>query len=84
MSVAYLHNQRERANSISHHGGSTMNHRVIDRNREKGYMRRYRDYFSNTLTYTNTQFHRRFRMRRSLFMRIEETVTAHDNFCERN
>ena len=81
MNAAYLHNQRERENFISYHGGSTMmNHRMIDRNREEGHARLYRDYFSDTPTYTNTQFHRRFRMHRSLFMRIEEAVTSHDNY----
>ena len=71
MGAAYIHNQLERANSISYHGGSTMNHRVIDRNREEGHARP---------TYTDTQFRRRFRMRRSLFMRIEEAVMANDNY----
>ncbi|XP_063944669.1 uncharacterized protein LOC108212054 [Daucus carota subsp. sativus] len=80
MGAAYIYNHRERANSISYHGGSTMNHRVIDRNREEGHARLYRDYFSDTPTYTDTQFRRRFRMRRSLFMRIEEAVTANDNY----
>ena len=80
MGAAYIHNQLERANSISYHGGSTMNHRVIDRNREEGHARLYRDYFSDTPTYTYTQFRRIFRMRRSLFMRIEEAVTSHDNY----
>ncbi|KAL8109185.1 hypothetical protein AgCh_025325 [Apium graveolens] len=79
MSVAYLRHQ-QRANSGSHHGGSTMNHRVIDRNREEGHARLYRDYFSDIPTYTNTQFRRRFRMRRPLFLRIEEAVTTHDNY----
>ncbi|XP_074351568.1 uncharacterized protein LOC141690688 [Apium graveolens] len=80
MSAAYLHYRRQRSNSLSYHGGSTMNHRVLDRNREEGHDRLYRDYFSTTTTYTETQFRRRFRMRRSLFLRIEEAVTAHDNF----
>lgn len=79
MGAAYLHNQRQRANSIPNHGGSTMNHRVIDRNIE-GHARLYRDYFFDTSTYTETQFRRRFRMRRSFLMRIEEVVTVHDNY----
>ncbi|XP_074327018.1 uncharacterized protein LOC141664959 [Apium graveolens] len=85
MSAAYLHHRRQRANSESHHGGSTMNHRVIDRNREEGHARLYRDYFADTPTYTDTQFRRRFRMRRSLFLKIQEAVTMHDNyFTQRN
>ncbi|XP_074328216.1 uncharacterized protein LOC141666117 [Apium graveolens] len=85
MSVAYFHHRRQRANSESHHGGSTMNHRVIDQNREEGHARLYRDYFADTPTYTDTQFRRRFRMRRSLFLKIQEAVTIHDNyFTQRN
>ena len=80
MSATYLHNQRERVNSISYHGGSTMNHRMIDRNREEGHARLYRDYFSNTPSYRDTEFRRKFRMRESFFMRIEKAVTAHDNY----
>ncbi|XP_074356503.1 uncharacterized protein LOC141696232 [Apium graveolens] len=57
-----------------------MNHRMIDRNREEGHARLYRDYFSDAPTYTETHFRRRFRMRRSLFLRIEEAVTTHDNY----
>ena len=50
--AAHLHYRRQRANSISYHGGSIMNHRVIDRNREEGHARLYHDYFSDTPTYT--------------------------------
>ncbi|XP_074340796.1 uncharacterized protein LOC141678368 [Apium graveolens] len=80
MNAAYLHYRRQRLNYVSYHGGSTMNHRVLYRNREEDHDRLYRDYFSTTPTYTETQFRRRFRMRRSLFLRIEEAVTAHDNY----
>ena len=80
IAAIHLHHRRQRANSLSQHGGSIMNHRVIDRNREECHARLYHDYFSNTLTYTETQFCRRFRMRRSLFLRIHEAVTTHDNY----
>ncbi|XP_074355895.1 uncharacterized protein LOC141695556 [Apium graveolens] len=81
MSAAYLHHQQQQgADSSPRHGGSTMNHRVIDRSREEGHARLYRDYFCDTPTYTEAQFRRRFRMRRSLFLRIEEAITAHDNY----
>ncbi|KAL6587400.1 hypothetical protein OROMI_000378 [Orobanche minor] len=79
IAASYLHHQRQIASSISIHGGSTMNHRVINRNRE-GHIRLYQDYFSDTPTYTETQFRRRFRMRRSLFLRIEEAIVAADNY----
>ncbi|XP_074373857.1 uncharacterized protein LOC141714224 [Apium graveolens] len=80
IAAVHLHHRRQRANFVSQHGGSVMNHRVIDRNREEGHGRLYQDYFSDTPTYTETQFRRRFRMRRSLFLRIEEAVVAHDNY----
>nr|XP_017256407.1 PREDICTED: putative nuclease HARBI1 [Daucus carota subsp. sativus] len=80
MGAVHLHRRRQRENRISRHGGSIMNHRVIDRNREDGHNRLYHDYFSDTPTYTETQFRRRFRMRRPLFLRIEEAITAHDTY----
>ena len=80
IAAVHLHHRSQRANSISQHGGSVMNHRVIDQNREEGHGRLYQDYFSDTPTYSETQFRRRFRMRRSLFLRIEEAVAAHDNY----
>ncbi|XP_074377478.1 uncharacterized protein LOC141719001 [Apium graveolens] len=80
MSAAYLHHRQYGVSFIPCHRGSTLNHRVIDRRREEGHARLYRDYFSNTPTYTEAQFCRRFQMRRSLFLRIEEAVKAHDNY----
>ncbi|KAL6552360.1 hypothetical protein OROHE_007724 [Orobanche hederae] len=71
-----LHNE----SSASQHGGSTLNHRVINRNREEGHARLYRDYFSDTPTYPETMFRRRFRMRRPLFLSIEGAITAHDSY----
>lgn len=68
MSVAYLHQRRQRVNSVSRHGGCTINHRVTDGNKKEGHAIQYQDYFSNTPTYMNTQFCRRFRMHRSLFL----------------
>ena len=41
-----LHNE----NSTSQHGGSTLNHHVINRNREEGHAQLYRDYFSDNPT----------------------------------
>ncbi|XP_074356322.1 uncharacterized protein LOC141696028 [Apium graveolens] len=80
VAAVHLHYQRQRVNSIQHHGGSIMNHRVINRNREECNTRLYHDYYSDTPTYTETQFRRRFRMRRSLFLRIEEAVVTHDYY----
>ncbi|XP_010468495.1 PREDICTED: putative nuclease HARBI1 [Camelina sativa] len=42
----------------------------IDRQREEGHERLWNDYFSDNPTYTTKQFRRRFRMNKSLFLRI--------------
>ncbi|KAL9671063.1 hypothetical protein QQ045_008627 [Rhodiola kirilowii] len=59
-------------------GGSTMNRQVINRDREEGNARLYRDYFSENPTYPELIFRRRFRMRRSLFLRIQRELAVHD------
>ncbi|CAM8926970.1 unnamed protein product [Rhodiola kirilowii] len=59
-------------------GGSTMNRQVINRDREEGNARLYRDYFSENPTYPESIFRRRFRMRRSLFLRIQRELAVHD------
>lgn len=78
--AVHLCHRRQRENLIARHDGSIMNHRVIDRNKEEGHNRLYHDYFSNTPTYTETQFCRRFRMHRPLFLRIGEAITTHDTY----
>lgn len=65
---------------ISRHGGSVMNHRVFNRNREEGHARLFQDYFSDKPTYPEASFRRRFRMRRLLFLRIQEAIIVHDNY----
>ena len=55
-------------------GGSTVGRRYIDRDHIQGHRRLYNDYFSLNPVYTDKQFRRRFRMRRSLFLRIVEDV----------
>ncbi|XP_024014249.1 uncharacterized protein LOC112088195 [Eutrema salsugineum] len=42
----------------------------IERNREEGHIRLWNDYFSEDATYPPNLFRRRFRMNKSLFMRI--------------
>jgi hypothetical protein len=42
--------------------------KVIDRSREEGHGRLFRDYFSENPVYTDAQFRRRFRMRRHVFL----------------
>ena len=69
----------KKSSASQQHGNSTLNHYVINRNREEGHARLYRDYFSDNPIYPETLFRRRFRTRRLLFLRIEGAVTAHDS-----
>ena len=47
----------------------------IKRNREEGDLRLWNDYFSDTPTYPKNLFRRRFRMNKSLFMRIVDRLS---------
>ncbi|XP_013665085.2 putative nuclease HARBI1 [Brassica napus] len=48
----------------------------IDRKREEGHNRLWNDYFSDNPTYPEKLFRRRFRMNKSLFLRIVNRLTA--------
>ncbi|XP_062213629.1 uncharacterized protein LOC133914557 [Phragmites australis] len=61
-------------------GGSVPGHQIINRDRQEGHWRLFRDYFSDDSTYGPTFFRRRFRMRRSLFLRIMHAVEHHDDY----
>ncbi|XP_020243162.1 uncharacterized protein LOC109821381 [Asparagus officinalis] len=74
--MTYLSQEAERPKRI----GSVPGHLVINRGREEGNSRLYHDYFSDNPTYGANLFRRRFRMHRSLFLRIVEAVRDHDNF----
>uniref|UniRef100_A0A0D3ACM1 Myb-like domain-containing protein n=1 Tax=Brassica oleracea var. oleracea TaxID=109376 RepID=A0A0D3ACM1_BRAOL len=47
----------------------------IERNREEGHVRLWNDYFSETPTYPENFFRRRFRMNKPLFMRIVDRLS---------
>uniref|UniRef100_A0A0D3ECJ5 DDE Tnp4 domain-containing protein n=1 Tax=Brassica oleracea var. oleracea TaxID=109376 RepID=A0A0D3ECJ5_BRAOL len=47
----------------------------IERNREEGHIRLWNDYFSETPTYPENFFRRRFRMNKPLFMRIVDRLS---------
>ncbi|EHS62875.1 uncharacterized protein PGTG_21248 [Puccinia graminis f. sp. tritici CRL 75-36-700-3] len=61
-------------------GGSTPGRREINRNRLEGHQRLYEDYFSEDAIYPDYLFRRRFRMRRSLFLRIVEDIQEADRY----
>uniref|UniRef100_A0A0D3AQ37 DDE Tnp4 domain-containing protein n=1 Tax=Brassica oleracea var. oleracea TaxID=109376 RepID=A0A0D3AQ37_BRAOL len=48
----------------------------IERNREEGHQKLWNDYFSDTPTYTPKLFRRRFRMNKSLFLRIVHRLST--------
>lgn len=73
-------NQMKNSSNIVRHGGSVFNHRVINRNRALGHQLIYRDYFSDDPSYPDYIFCRRFRMRRSLFLRIQAAIESHDPY----
>uniref|UniRef100_A0A7N2QZ59 No apical meristem-associated C-terminal domain-containing protein n=1 Tax=Quercus lobata TaxID=97700 RepID=A0A7N2QZ59_QUELO len=54
--------------------------RSIKRNHLVGHERLFLDYFAPTPIYPPTLFRRRFRMKRSLFLRIQSQVEAHDSY----
>ncbi|CAK8562180.1 unnamed protein product [Lathyrus sativus] len=54
--------------------------RNIERNREEGHERLFKDYFSETPVYTNEQFRRRYRMHKHVFLRIVEALGQHDEY----
>jgi hypothetical protein len=74
--IAYLSKEDERPKR----SGSVPGHLVINRGREEGNHRLYNDYFSDNPTYGANLFRRRFRMQRSLFLRIVDAVQEHDNY----
>nr|XP_017243885.1 PREDICTED: uncharacterized protein LOC108215812 [Daucus carota subsp. sativus] len=78
---AYAQSSSQRNDrSLVRHRGSVLNHRIIYRNRELGNQLFYRDYFSDHPTYPDYIFRRRFRMRRSLFVRIQSAIESHDPY----
>ena len=60
--------------------GSVPGHRVIYRGREDADHRLWVDYFADNPRYNDAMFRRRFRMSRSLFLRIVNAIESHDNY----
>ena len=52
----------------------------IERNREAGHLRLWNDYFSDTPTYPENFFRRRFRMNKRLFMHIVDRLSNEVHF----
>ena len=73
---------RNNLNNNSTHGGSIPGHIVINRNREAADNNLWNDYFSEHPRYNAEMFRRRYRMSRSLFLRIVEAVKEHDVYFQ--
>ncbi len=63
-------------NGVSVHGKRAN----INRNRTRGFDTLFAQYFAENPTYTEAQFRRRFRMTKSLFLRIVDNVCKVDNY----
>ncbi|KAL4592541.1 hypothetical protein LXL04_005541 [Taraxacum kok-saghyz] len=64
--------------------GPRVQRRYIDRGRADAEQRLFRDYFAENPTYPEYKFRRRFRMRKSLFLKIVGDMEAsHDYFKQR-
>ena len=64
---------------IKRHRGFVQSHRIVNRDRVEGHERLYRDYFAIPCVYEK-KFRRRFRMSRSLFLRIVNEVEQYDPY----
>lgn len=63
------------------HGGSRPGRAAnMERQRDVGHNRLFADYFSATPVFDDNAFRRRYRMRRGLFLRILEAVSARDGY----
>jgi hypothetical protein len=60
--------------------GSILGHNIVNRNRNEVELRLYNDYFAENPKFTETQFQRRFRMSRCLFLRIANALEAHNPY----
>ena len=77
--AALIHNFNE--NAVPQHVGSVVGQApALDRERENGHLRLWKDYFNPVkTTYLASVFRRYFRMSRPLFMRLLEGVRAYDD-----
>ncbi|KAF8388134.1 hypothetical protein HHK36_026800 [Tetracentron sinense] len=81
MTIACMEEERlNKEKQSRRHRGSVQGHRVIWHDRVQGHERLFQHYFAETLVYPPILFRRRFRMQRSLFLRIQYAVEAHDPY----
>jgi hypothetical protein len=64
--------------------GPKRHRRYVNRDREPAHFRLWHDYFDNDCVYPPSYFHRRYRIRRTLFLRIMHKLSeTSPYFCER-
>jgi hypothetical protein len=71
-----------KTNQKKERGGSTPGRTEIYWNRLQGHQQLYNDYFAEDCIYPNYLFRRRFRMRRSLFVKIFEDIEKADRYFQ--
>jgi hypothetical protein len=72
--------QEDSAKLLDRRRGSMKSRTYIQRNRALGRATLMQDYFAEVSTYPPNLFRRRYRMRRSLFVKIVEDVEANSNY----
>ncbi|KAE9191443.1 hypothetical protein PF005_g18844 [Phytophthora fragariae] len=63
-------------------GSSTGRSANVDREAEEGHRRLVQDYFAENAIYNAQTFRRRFRMRRTLYLRVVDAVERHDRYFQ--
>ena len=67
---------------IKKNEGKKEKNELIERNHEEGNVRLWNDYFSETPTYPDNLFQRRFRMNKPLFMKIIDRLSNEIKFFQ--
>ena len=80
MTIASIEELVNRKRGTTLHCGSIQGHAYIWRDRVHGHHKLFHDYFGENPVYSPVLFRRRFRMNRSLFLRIQHAVEAHDPY----
>ncbi|XP_020271530.1 uncharacterized protein LOC109846695 [Asparagus officinalis] len=84
----YINNNMIPANNLHQqnyqpiHGGSIPDHTVINRDRETAHQNLVIDYLADNPRFEEDMFRRRYRMSRSLFLRIVDAVKDHDYYFQ--
>ncbi|XP_020253854.1 uncharacterized protein LOC109830908 [Asparagus officinalis] len=78
----FISNNLRQQNYQPIHGGSIPGHAVINRDRETTHQNLVIDYFADNPRFGEDMFRRRYRMSRSLFLRIVDAMKDHDYYFQ--